>query len=244
MSDVRAFAELLRSAGPAVVFTGAGMSTESGLPDFRSAGGLWRNNRRFEDLASRDALAERFQDFVAFYRWRIELLGRHQPHAGHRVLAAWQRRGVVDALITQNVDGYHTDAGATGVLELHGTLRTVRCASCGESAPAQAFLADGAELCPCGGRRRPDVVLFGEPLPQPTLDQAIAASRRTRLFVVLGSSLLVSPANLLPELAVEAGAALVIVNREPTPLDDWAALASRRSIGELLRETEALLAPA
>jgi len=233
-------ARLLRTSGPAVIFTGAGMSTESGLPDFRSAGGLWRN-RRFEELASRESLAHRYDEFVAFYRWRIQMLGEHAPHAGHRVLADWQRRGLVSAIVTQNVDGYHTSAGARDVMELHGTLRLCRCETCHTEVAATEFLAPKGEACACGGRRRPNVVLFGEMLPEAALSAAVEASRRARLFIVLGSSLLVSPANMLPELALAAGAPLVIVNRDPTPLDRAATLVINASIGETLRAVDRLL---
>jgi NAD-dependent deacetylase len=239
-NDAAELARLLRTSGRAVVFTGAGMSTESGLPDFRSAGGLWRN-RRFEELASRESLATRYDEFVAFYRWRMQMLTEHEPHAGHRVVADWQRRGLVEALITQNVDGYHTAAGARDALELHGTLRLVRCETCDVEATAAQFLAPAGEACACGGRRRPNVVLFGEALPEATLSAAVEASRRARLFIVLGSSLLVSPANLLPQMALAAGAPLVIVNRDPTPLGPRATLESRCAIGEILAEADEIL---
>ena len=120
----------------AVVFTGAGMSTESGLPDFRSNGGLWTKNRRFEELASVEALETDYDEHVAFYRWRIEMLAAHAPNDGHRVVADWQRRGLIGTIVTQNVEGFHTRAGAAGVLELHGTLTNVRCDRCGVERPA------------------------------------------------------------------------------------------------------------
>jgi NAD-dependent deacetylase len=223
------------------VFTGAGMSTESGLPDFRSNGGLWRQNRRFEELASREALEGDYDEHVAFYRWRIEMLAGHEPNDGHRVVADWQRRGLVATVITQNVDGFHTRAGAEGVLELHGTLANVRCDRCADKRPASEFLEAAGLTCGCGGKRRPGVVLFGELLPAPTLRAAWMASERAPLFLVLGSSLAVAPANLLPEAAAAAGAPLVIVNRDPTPLDRMATLVINASIGETLRAADRLL---
>jgi len=237
------FARLISGHGPAVVFTGAGMSTESGLPDFRSNGGLWKQNRRFEELASRDALETDYDEHVAFYRWRIEMLAGHEPNDGHRVVADWQRRGLVATVVTQNVDGFHTRAGATGVLELHGTLANVRCDRCGSERPAAEFLAAAGLTCPCGGKRRPGVVLFGEALPAETLRAAWLAAERAPLFIVLGSSLAVAPANLLPEAAAGAGAPLVIVNRDPTPLDRMATLVINASIGETLRAVDRLLPP-
>jgi NAD-dependent deacetylase len=234
-------ARMLGAHGPAVVFTGAGMSTESGLPDFRSNGGLWKQNRRFEELASRDALETDYDEHVAFYRWRIEMLAAHGPHDGHRVVADWQRRGLVSTIVTQNVDGFHTQAGADGVLELHGTLARVRCDRCGAERPAAEFLQPAGLACACGGKRRPGVVLFGEALPAETLRAAWLASERATLFIVLGSSLAVAPANLLPEAAAAAGAPLVIVNRDPTPLDRAATLVINASIGETLRAVDRLL---
>ena len=260
-------ARLLAAHRPAVVFTGAGMSTESGLPDFRSTnlgtlggfpnppaqlrgeqssptshanGGLWKQNRRFEELASRDALETNYDEHVAFYRWRIEMLAGHAPNDGHRVLAAWQQRELVSAIVTQNVDGFHTSAGADGVLELHGTLTKVRCDRCGDERPAAEFLEAAGLACTCGGKRRPGVVLFGESLPTATLRAAWLAAERASLFIVLGSSLAVAPANLLPEAAVTAGAPLVIVNRDPTPLDRAATLVIHASIGETLRAADRL----
>jgi NAD-dependent deacetylase len=237
-------AELARLVGahrPAVVFTGAGMSTESGLPDFRSNGGLWKQSRRFEELASVEALETDYDEHVAFYRWRIEMLAGHEPNDGHRVVADWQRRGLVGTVITQNVDGFHTRAGAEGVLELHGTLANVRCARCGGERPAAEFLEDAGLACACGGKRRPGVVLFGEALPEAPLRAAQTAAKRTSLFLVLGSSLAVSPANRLPEAAVQRGAALVIINHDPTPLDRIATLVINASIGETLRAADELL---
>ena len=236
-------ARLLAAHPRAVVFTGAGMSTESGLPDFRSNGGLWKQNRRFEELASRDALETDYEEHVAFYRWRIEMLAGHEPNDGHRVVADWQRRGLVATVITQNVDGFHTRAGAQGVLELHGTLANVRCDRCGAERPAAEFLAAAGLACACGGKRRPGVVLFGEALPTDTLRAAWTAAERAPLFIVLGSSLAVAPANLLPEMAVGRGAPLVIVNRDPTPLDGMATLVINAGIGETLRAVDRLLPP-
>jgi NAD-dependent deacetylase len=218
------------------------MSTESGLPDFRSNGGLWKANRRFEELASVDALENAYDEHVEFYRWRITMLDGHAPHDGHLILADWQRRGLVDTIVTQNVDGFHARAGATGVLELHGTLANVRCERCGAERPAREFLDADGTRCACGGKRRPGVVLFGEALPSAVLEAAWQAARRARLFLVLGSSLLVAPANLLPQAAAAGGAPLVIVNHDPTPLDGAAALVINAAIGPTLREVDALLA--
>ncbi len=216
------------------------MSTESGLPDFRSAGGLWKQNRRFEELASVSALRHDFPEFVEFYRWRIRMLQGVEPHAGHRRIAEWQREGRVQALITQNVDGLHARAGSPEVIELHGSLRTIRCQRCGAEADSERFLTDEGTHCErCGDRLRPGVVLFGEALPEEALRKAQDASERAELFIVLGSSLQVSPANWFPQVAKSHGAKLVILNRESTAFDAVADLRLDGTIGETLERLAA-----
>jgi NAD-dependent deacetylase len=238
MSDLARLAEWLIASRFTTVFTGAGMSTESGLPDFRSAGGLWKQNRRFEELASVEALRHDFPEFVEFYRWRITMLQGVEPHAGHRLLAEWQREGRVQALITQNVDGLHSRAGSPQVTELHGSLRVIRCQRCGAEADSERFLTDEGTRCEaCGDKMRPGVVLFGEALPEDALRRAQQASERSELFLVLGSSLQVSPANWFPQVAKSRGARLAILNREPTALDT---LADRRLGGSIRDNLEEL----
>lgn len=222
-----------RQAAYPVVFTGAGMSTESGLPDFRSAQGLWR--KRPESLATMEALRRDPAEFYFFYQWRIARLWDTAPNAGHEALAALAAAGFVKRLITQNVDGLHQRAGSEAV-ELHGTLRTVSCLGCGAAYDSRRLLpaAPGWEedyragryrpgpecRCPaCGGGIRPDVVLFGESLPEDAWATAAEASRAADFFVVVGSSLTVGPANLCPAFAAENAARLVIINQEATHLD-------------------------
>ena len=242
MTFAQTFARWLRDSRFTAFFTGAGMSTESGLPDFRSAGGLWRQNRRFEEMASIDALASDYEEFAAFYRWRIEQLAGFRPHRGHQRIAAWQGEGLVHALITQNVDGFHEQAGSPSPINLHGTLGRVRCQQCADERDSKTFLEpDGGRCSACGGRMRPAVVLFGEMLPQVALGAARAASEQATLFVVLGSSLVVAPANTLPLIAKRHGAKLVIVNREPTPLHRMADLTADGVIGETLEAVAAEL---
>jgi NAD-dependent deacetylase len=219
------------------------MSTESGLPDFRSSGGLWTNNRRFEELASIKALEREYPEFLAFYRWRLAELAKYQPHEGHRVIARWQREGRVQALITQNVDGFHDQAGSPDVIPLHGSLRAIRCARCRAPGSLESFMEDERPSCDrCGGPLRPGVVLFGEPLDATALARAEAASEQADLFLVLGSSLMVSPANWFPQIAKAAGARLVIVNHDPTPYDELADLTLSASIRETLLAVDAALA--
>lgn len=238
----RQLAQLWARCERVVVFSGAGMSTESGLPDFRSAGGLWQNNRRFEELASLDGLRRWPEEFRDFYRWRMQNLAAHAPHRGHEVIAELEATGHVQAVVTQNVDGFHEAAGSQRVLRLHGSLRSVRCKSCGSQASMESFMAEGGHLCACGHPMRPNVVLFGESLDTDVLQDAVRLSKNCDLFVVLGSSLVVSPANALPGFALAAGAALAIVNHDPTPFDAHASLVLHEQIGPVLNEVARELA--
>ncbi|MBY0088278.1 NAD-dependent deacylase [Brevibacillus sp. M2.1A] len=225
----------LRTSSFTVVFTGAGMSTESGLPDFRSQSGLWRGKDPMQ-LASTRAMMENREAFVEFYQMRIQGLLSCKPHAGHEWLAEWERRGLVHGIITQNVDGFHQEAGSLAVAELHGSLAKIRCLACGTEYAHTRYLEDQGTICACGGFLRPGVVLFGESLPQSQVDQAISWTEQADLFIVLGSSLTVSPANWFPQHAKERGAKLVIVNQEPTPLDAWAdEVIQKERIGDVLQ---------
>ncbi|MFD1735495.1 NAD-dependent deacylase [Bacillus salitolerans] len=217
-----------------VVFTGAGMSTESGLPDFRSAlRGIWKNRNPIE-LASVQAMKHNRDAFLDFYTERIKGVKQCIPNAGHFTLAKWEGLGFVKSIITQNVDGFHHQAGSKNISELHGTLRSVHCEQCNKSFSNDRFL-QFHYTCECGGAIRPSVVLFGEGLPMHALQMAEAESAKSDLFIVLGSSLQVSPANYFPVLAKEHGAKLVIVNLENTELDYLADLLIQdESIGEVL----------
>lgn len=236
---LKEIADYWRQSKSVVVFTGAGMSTESGLPDFRSKQGLWK--QRPESLATLDALRRTPDEFYFFYQWRIQQLWQVEPNAGHKALAELELKGKLLQTVTQNVDSLHQRAGSGKVCELHGTLKTVSCLKCRRSYDSRQLLPvrqgweeeyvagtyrHGEEcFCPhCQGNLRPDVVLFGEALPEESWQQAVHFSRRAGLFIVIGSSLLVSPANALPRIAVEAGSKLLILNQDETPLDslaDW-----------------------
>ncbi|MGM8211530.1 NAD-dependent protein deacylase [Virgibacillus sp. W0430] len=227
---------LLTSSSYPVIYTGAGMSTESGLPDFRSKSrGLWE---RFnpDELANVQALHNNTKAFTDFYRYRLSELNKYKPHEGHFILGKWEKAGLIKSIITQNVDGFHQDAGNENVMELHGSFRTLHCNECKKETSRNAYLS-GTSICSCGGTIRPGIVLFGESLPQNVFKKAEQETRKADLFIVLGSSLSVSPANLLPLDAKESGAKLVIVNREPTELDTYADhLIGSRTIKELLMD--------
>ncbi len=238
-------ASLLRTAGRAIVFTGAGVSTESGLPDFRSASGLWAGVDPIA-VASRGTLERRPEVFYDFYRERLSHLAGASPNAGHRALAAMERAGWVNTVVTQNVDGLHQAAGSRRVIELHGNLREFTCMGCGNMRRAEqlraAMAAGGLPRCSsCGGLLRPNVVLFDELLPQEPWEAAVQAARASRLMLIVGSSLQVTPAAYLPLETLEGGGRLIIVNREPTPYDDRAAITIRASAGGVLAEMAALL---
>jgi NAD-dependent deacetylase len=236
----------LEEAGSAVAFTGAGISTESGIPDFRSPGGVWSKYRQVmyqEFLASDEARRE-------YWRQKCEAhrdFASARPNAGHHALARWESLGRLWGVITQNIDGLHQDAGSRNVLELHGTNRAIVCLDCRRrfdpEALVQAFLeTEVVPDCPhCGGPLKHATVSFGQALPADVLEEAVERSQQCDLFLAIGSSLVVEPAASLPRLAKRAGARLVIVNRDPTGLDELADLVLRDPIGTTLSGIDALV---
>jgi NAD-dependent deacetylase len=235
-------ADLIAARGPAVVLTGAGMSTESGIPDFRSAAGLWAEVDPFE-VASIDAFR---RDPVRVWRWygpRIDGLLAARPNAGHEALAALERAGHVRAVLTQNIDTLHARAGSASVVELHGSIASFACLACGAREPLDAVLAQlrdrEAPLCPaCGTILKPGVVMFGELLPVDAFAGAERLAREAGVMVVVGSSLQVWPVAGLPAETLSAGGALAVLNEEATPFDEEAALVVRARAGEVLAEVE------
>lgn len=211
-------AKLIKEANSVVIFTGAGMSTESGLPDFRSKDrGLWQKFNP-DELANVNALINNEAEFTKFYQYRLGEISKYTPHQGHKILAKWEELDIIDSIITQNVDAFHSDAGNQDVFELHGSFRDMHCHECHNQVSRETYLA-GESTCECGGTIRPGIVLFGESLPQDTFRLAEERTKKADLFIVLGSSLSVTPANMFPMVAKENGAKLIIVNREPTELD-------------------------
>ena len=222
-----------------VVLTGAGISTESGIPDFRSPGGVWSKYQPvyFQDFLS--SAASRHE----YWRQKCEMhreFGAAEPNAGHRTLADWEAAGRIRGVITQNIDGLHQMAGSRRVLELHGTARQAACLDCRERFDIEPFIAqfreaDAVPDCPaCGGRLKHATISFGQMLPPDVLMEATRWSRDADLMLAIGSSLVVTPAADLPRVAKERGARLVIINREETPLDRLADVTLRGSIGETL----------
>src|SRR5437588_5623156 len=190
-------AELIRDRQPCVVLTGAGISTESGIPDFRSPTGVWAQYDPME-YATISAFRRDPVKVWEFYALRFEVLTRARPNAGHRALAELERRGLVRAVVTQNIDGLHQRAGSQDVIEVHGSIRTASCLACGERVPLEGVVAALREApappCPrCGEILKPDVVMFGELLPEEAIDRAFALAREAGLLLVVGSTLEVYP---------------------------------------------------
>lgn len=235
IDNVKKVAALIRSGG-VVIFSGAGLSTESGLQDFRSKDGIWAHADPTR-LASVGVLENNYDEFLEFYKARLFVPDEVQPNIGHKLVAEWEKKGYVNGVITQNVDRLHQKAGSVNVWELHGSLEPVYCHNCGRPGDRGDFLA-GRPCRYCGGHLRPSVVLFGEMLPQRALEEADRLSGECRTFIVLGSSLVVSPANYFPRQAKAQGAELVIVNREETPLDCIADVVAHESIGAFLSEVD------
>ncbi|MBP1970194.1 NAD-dependent deacetylase [Virgibacillus natechei] len=228
----------LNESNYTVVYTGAGMSTESGLPDFRSAGnGLW-NKKDPSKIASTDALNHNVTEFIDFYRDRVLGVKDYKPHIGHDILAKWEREGLIQSIITQNVDGFHQRAGSNQVAELHGTLQNLHCQSCGKVYSSEEYI-NRDYYCSCGGILRPSIILFGESLPEDAFQFAHKESVKADLFIVLGSSLSVTPANHFPLIAKENGAKLVIINMEETDFDIYAdEVINDKEIGKILEELD------
>jgi NAD-dependent protein deacetylase/lipoamidase len=234
--SVDRLAELLRERQPCVVLTGAGISTESGIPDFRSARGIWARDDPAE-VASIDSLRRDPARVWEFYALRLDALSEAEPNEGHRALAEMEERGWIRAIVTQNVDGLHQRAGSRDVVEVHGSLSEAECTGCGVRVP----MADAVELLPlpacpeCGELLKPGVVMFGELLPVASIQRARELAREVGLLLVVGSSLEVHPVAALPGETLSAGGALAIVNRGETPWDSRAELVLDADAGETLR---------
>ncbi|HVM17676.1 MAG TPA: NAD-dependent deacylase [Gaiellaceae bacterium] len=239
MDDAARLARLLVERQPCVVLTGAGVSTESGIPDFRSPTGIWANFDPLE-YGSIDAFRADPARVWRFYAPRFSMLVDAEPNAAHLALAALERHGLVQAVVTQNIDLLHERAGSREVVEVHGSIRTSTCPVCGVRWPLARVLEligeeEGAPHCPsCGAVLKPDVVFFGELLPERAIDRAFELARGAALLLVVGSSLEVHPVAGLPRETLAAGGAVAIVNRGPTPYDGRAALKIEGSAAEAL----------
>lgn len=220
--------------GPAVAFTGAGISTESGIPDYRGPRGLWtrRKPTKYKDFIADPELRAAYWQRR---RTRYPAMAAAEPNAGHIALRRLQDAGLLTTIITQNIDGLHQKAGSDpdSVIELHGSVHEIQCVDCGTRFDAKAFPIpeDGSEpSCPvCGGIVKEGTISFGQSLDVDVLRKALEIGRTSDLMIVVGSSLQVNPAAKIPQLVVSSGGALAIINNEPTPLDavaDWVIHAS------------------
>lgn len=214
--------EMIRASERVVALTGAGISTASGIPDFRSPGGLWEDVDPME-VATLTVFREDPERFWSFYRSRLDMAGQFRPNPGHILLADLERLGKLSAVITQNIDGLHQAAGVSPelVLEIHGSVRELVCLACGERYPRQdvdRLSESGLPRCGCGEVLKPGVVLFEEMLPEEEVEQSVEALAGCDLLLLIGSSLVVYPAAGLPAQRNPA-ASMVVVNAEPTP---WA----------------------
>jgi NAD-dependent deacetylase len=243
-NEARELAALIWGAERVVALTGAGISVPSGIPDFRTPGeGIWENVDPME-VAHIDAFHRDTRRFWQFYRPRFATLSDKQPNAAHRALAELETREMLDAVITQNVDRLHAKAGTERLVEVHGSIATSSCTTCHASYPLESvgelFDEDGIATCACCmGKVKPDVVLFGEFLPEAPMSEAQELCAGADLLLCVGSSLEVHPVAGLPDLTLSSGGSVAIVTKGPTPYDSEAAV---KLDGDVVAELEAVLA--
>jgi NAD-dependent deacetylase len=241
---VRRLAALIEDSGCTVALTGAGISVPSGIPDFRTPEtGLWADVDPMK-VAHIDVFERDPARFWSYYRPRFQSLAEKRPNGAHEALAELERRGLIEGVVTQNIDRLHRAGGSENVVEVHGSIETSSCRRCAASFELEQveelFDERGVALCSsCGGPVKPDVVLFGELLPESAVARARDLAERAKLMVCIGSSLIVHPVAGLPQLTLEQGGRLAIVTRGATPYDDEAEL---KLEGEVEVELEALLA--
>jgi NAD-dependent protein deacetylase/lipoamidase len=237
-------ADLIRKSSCTVALTGAGISVPSGIPDFRTPGeGLWTKVDPMK-VAHIDAFHRDTKGFWDYYRPRFHALAGKRPNPAHEALAELERRGLLEGVITQNIDRLHRAAGSERVIEMHGSIATSSCTTCGATYPLSEvpalFDEDGIATCRgCMGKVKPDVVLFGEFLPEAAMVEAQSLSERADLMLCVGTSLEVHPVAGLPELTLGHGGHLAIVTRGPTPYDPEAAV---RLDGDVVEDLTAVLA--
>jgi NAD-dependent deacetylase len=240
-AELDAFAQLIENSQSIVIFTGAGISTESGIPDFRSPGGLWEKNRPIdfsEFIASEEARRESWRRKFAME----SVLSKAAPNKGHMAISSLYERGKISAVVTQNIDGLHQASGIRDedVIEVHGNTTYAKCLDCGtrmELAEIQEIFSKDETLPTCGkcnGIVKTATISFGQAMPVDEMRRATAAALECDLMLAIGSSLVVYPAADIPLMAKQGGADLAILNREPTPLDEYADIVLNREIGETL----------
>lgn len=239
--DASGFIKLINSSKFLVTLTGAGISTESGIPDYRSPGtGLW--NKMDQSVVSLDGFLNNPQKYYAYALELYPTRRAAKPNSAHYMLVEFEKKGFLKGIITQNVDGLHYEAGSKIVKELHGSLAQAVCLSCSLLSPMEDSMqkvlsGEKVPLCvECGGVLKPNAVFFGEHLPRVPWEESLELVGQADLFVAIGSSLQVSPASVLPDLALKKGAKLIILNLTDTPYDGDAELVIRQKIGEFSQE--------
>jgi len=245
MKGIEKLKQFLMEAESASVLTGAGVSTESGLKDFRGKDGLWKGKNPY-DIADIDVLfKEDRSEFVEFYTQRIKDLMNARPNVAHEILDRWQADGWISRIITQNVDGFHR---SPGVVELHGNLSGLHCMKCGTQYMSSRYVmleksGDKAYKCSqCLGFVRPNVILFGESLSRRALIEAYGTAHVSDLLIVMGTSLMVTPASDLPRIVKSYGGKVVVINKDKTYLDGMADLVIRcDKLHEVLEKVDAIL---
>ena len=236
MDKLKTLKKWIEESSRIVFFGGAGVSTESGIPDFRSVDGLYRQKFEIppEKIISHRFFEENPEYFFRFYREKMMPLG-YEPNITHKVLARWEKEGKLRAVVTQNIDGLHQKAGSQEVYELHGSLLRNYCLRCGKVyGPELVRDAPGIPRCECGGIVRPDIVLYEENLNEDTIEKSVAAILRSDMLIVAGTSLTVYPAAGL--INYYRGKRLVLINRDTTPYDGYADLVFHESLGEVFSQ--------
>lgn len=240
---MESFIEMLKKSDNIVFFGGAGVSTESGIPDFRSEQGIYKTKQDFgvspETILSHTFFMQQTQKFYEFYRTTM-IYENAKPNKAHEALAKLEAMGKLKAVVTQNIDGLHKAAGSRTVYELHGTVHKNKCMRCGRAYGLDAVMAaDGIPRCACGGIIKPEVVLYEEGLDGGTIEKSVAAIRRADMLIVCGTSLNVYPAASFVQYY--RGDRLVLINKSETPYDGYADLLIHDSIGKVLSEAVAAL---
>lgn len=231
---IQEFKELVDKSNNIVFFGGAGVSTESGIPDFRSKDGLYNQKYKYppEEILSHEFFIENTEEFYKFYKDKMNSL-KYEPNITHKKLAYLEQEGKLKAVITQNIDGLHQKAGSKNVLELHGSVLRNYCIKCNKFYGAEyVFNSEGIPKCICGGIIKPDVVLYGESLDEEVLEKSVYAIAKADLMIVGGTSLMVSPANGL--IRYFRGNNLVLINKDKTPYDNLANLVINDSLGKVM----------
>jgi NAD-dependent deacetylase len=240
-NDLDRVAKKLAAGGSNIVFTGAGISTESGIPDYRSQGGLWD---KFKPVYFDEFMSARDSRIAYWERWHTMYpdLVAARPNKGHQAVAGLYEMGFIQAVVTQNIDGLHQESGLPdeAVIELHGNTRRIRCMTCGEVSSiedARRRIDDGdpAPECRCGGYLKPDTISFGQSMPMDKVGRALELSQNSDFFMVIGSTLVVQPAAHMPVYAKQNGAFLAIVNLSETPCDAMSDALIQEKAGDALQ---------